>query len=508
MPEELELKYSIHDPAAVEAWLDAAFPPSLDHAWRTISITDRYFDSADGALSGAGYGARLRRTGRRTTLTLKSDIKVDGALHQRLELEGPASQKLDAGAWRPSEARERLLELADGKRLVELFVVRQRRHERLLRVGGADVLASVDNGAVMAAGADAGAISQFELEYRAGRPLGLERLAHAVDESGLGRPEPRSKLALALDMVAAANKLGPSDLYTEAGRKVLRRHLLRMLDREVDARAGETLAQKQMRVATRRLRATWRVFADGFKRSTERQFANESRRVGRALGAVRDVEVLLEGLPDDAALEPFVTHLGTRRAEAFAGLSRLLAGKRYQRFVEEMLDFTATPAAGAARRAATATVQSTAPVALAEALERVRVAGSLAIDDDDAVAWHALRIEARRFRYSVEAFADVLDKRAARELIERVTRVQDHLGAMNDAAVAIEEASLWIAENEADADGPTHTALARYIARREAEIVALRRGFGGPWRSISGVTFDRRLERALQGMVSAPLTNS
>jgi len=94
LPEELELKYSIDDAAAVEAWLDDAFPRSAEQRWRTVSITDRYFDTADGALRAAGYGARLRRAERRTTLTLKSDIEVDGALHRRLELEGAASRAL------------------------------------------------------------------------------------------------------------------------------------------------------------------------------------------------------------------------------------------------------------------------------------------------------------------------------------------------------------------------------------------------------------------------------
>jgi CHAD domain-containing protein len=322
-----------------------------------------------------------------------------------------------------------------------------------------------------------------------------------VGASGLARPEVRSKLALALDMTSAANVVAPNDVFAEAGRKVLRRHLLRMLDREVGARAGDALAQKQMRVATRRLRATWRVFGDGFKRGVERHFGAETRPVGRAIGAVRDLDVLLGALPDDDALEPFADHLRDRRDVATKALNRLMNGKRYERFVAEMLTFSASPSAGTARRAAALTVREAAPPALAESLERVRVAGAGALGGDDAAAWHQLRIEARRFRYSVEAFADVLDKKATKDLIARIVRVQDHLGAMNDAAVAIEEASLYLAETGAEAGSPTHVALAGFIASREAEIVALRRSFGIPWRGISGAVFERLIAQSTLALV-------
>ena len=497
MAEELELKYAIDDAAAVEAWLDSYLPPAADDGWRTIRITDRYFDTADRKLSAAGYGARLRRIGRQTTLTLKTDVAAAGGLHRRIELEGPAKQSLDPARWPQSEARDRLVELAFRDRLVELFVVQQRRRERVLTAGGARIAASIDTGTVFAAGAAAGDITQFELEYHGGRRAGLNRIAKAVEGSGVARPEPRSKLAQALGMVADANRFGPDDLLAEAGRRVLRRHFLRMLDREIGAAEGDSLALKQMRVATRRLRATWRAFDDAFKKSVS-HFALDTRRVGRALGAVRDLDVFTGTLADDERLASFADQLRERRADSFAALLRLLSGKRYARFVEEMLVFTSSVGAGVARGAATVTVRDRAPAAIAEATAMVRAAGTLAIGGDDAVAWHSLRIEARRLRYTIEGFGDGLDSKAAKELIARVTRIQDHLGAMNDAAVAIEEASLWLADNGADVGSPVHAALGDLIAKRESEIVRLRRGFGSAWRGVSGLSFDRLMADAVK----------
>jgi len=223
------------------------------------------------------------------------------------------------------------------------------------------------------------------------------------------------------------------------------------------------------------------------------------RRIGTALGAVRDLDVLLASLPDDQQDGPLAAYWRVRRTASFDDLLETLESRRYSRFVEEMLEFTGTPGAGAARKSAKISVAEMAPDALRQAVERVLAAGAEAVDGDDATAWHALRIEARRLRYSVEAFGDVLAEKPVKELLRRVTRVQDHLGAMNDAAVAIEEASLWLAETDAEADQSASAALiASYISGREAEIAALRKSFGKVWRGVSGATLERQLSLAVR----------
>jgi inorganic triphosphatase YgiF len=102
---ELELKFAIDDPAAVEAWFDEHYPDP--DGWRAVRIVDRYFDTAGRALAEAGYGTRLRKVDGKTVLTVKADIDVVGGRHNRLELEAPATQELDVNAWEPSAARDR-----------------------------------------------------------------------------------------------------------------------------------------------------------------------------------------------------------------------------------------------------------------------------------------------------------------------------------------------------------------------------------------------------------------
>ena len=95
------------------------------------------------------------------------------------------------------------------------------------------------------------------------------------------------------------------DSLAEAGRKVLRFHFARMLEREAGTRQGDDLEElHSMRVATRRMRAAWRVFGDGFRHGPSRRYVSELRAVATALGAVRDQDVLLEGLTTYMAALP------------------------------------------------------------------------------------------------------------------------------------------------------------------------------------------------------------
>ncbi len=106
------------------------------------------------------------------------------------------------------------------------------------------------------------------------------------------------------------------DHLAEAGRKVLRFHLARMITREAGTREGKDAEELHaMRVATRRQRAAWRVFGEAFDPKRTARHRRRLRLVAADLGAVRDLDVLIEAIeayqerqPSDeaAGLEPLV----------------------------------------------------------------------------------------------------------------------------------------------------------------------------------------------------------
>ena len=107
------------------------------------------------------------------------------------------------------------------------------------------------------------------------------------------------------------------DHLAEAGRKVLRFHLARMVAREAGTREGADAEELHaMRVATRRQRAAWRVFGDAFDPKRTARHRRRLRLVAADLGAVRDLDVLIESIEAYQGRQPEDEAAGARAARA------------------------------------------------------------------------------------------------------------------------------------------------------------------------------------------------
>jgi CHAD domain-containing protein len=300
------------------------------------------------------------------------------------------------------------------------------------------------------------------------------------------------------------------DSFAAAGRKVIQLHFLRLQAREAGARSGESVEDvRKMRVATRRLRAAWRLFEDAYRPKRGRRAVRDLKRLATALGVVRDLDVLVAGLDGwtsaggsdvKTAVSPFRDALLEERREGFAQLSRLMDEQVYQRFVEEheaFLDATDATAGGQAPNEPTL-VRETAPSRVWTAYERVR-AHEAGIAWADVVALHALRIEVKRLRYTLEGFREVLGPETA-WLIARLTALQDHLGALNDADVAAAKTRAFLLSRAPQLPTESREAIGRYLQLREREIARQRATIGPTWRPIVSPTFRRALGRAVSAL--------
>jgi CHAD domain-containing protein len=108
---------------------------------------------------------------------------------------------------------------------------------------------------------------------------------------------------------------------------------------------------------------------------------------------------------------------------------------------------------------------------------------------DDA-AWHAMRISAKRLRYSVEQLREAIGDDAANDAIARLVRVQDSLGAMNDAAVAAREAEAWLAEHPR-ARLATKEAVHAFAIARHEEVARPRTEFAPIWQEAAHLLTER-----------------
>jgi CHAD domain-containing protein len=300
------------------------------------------------------------------------------------------------------------------------------------------------------------------------------------------------------------------DTLAEAGRKILRFHLARMLAREPGTRTGADAEDlHSMRVATRRMRAAWRVFGDSYRPNRTRRYRLDLRDVAARLGAVRDLDVLIEGLEayargqtetERGALEPLLETWRSRREEARALLLKTLDSAGYQRFVEEYREFVRTDGLAVLPVTPTAPhrIRDTMPSRIWAAYEHLR-AYEPVLRWADVETLHELRIAAKWLRYTIEFVKEPLGPDAG-PLIERVVALQDHLGNLHDADVAAGLARSFLVERAGDLEDVETAAIGRYLMDRERELHRLRRTIGPTWRRVTGLAYRRSLGRVVAGL--------
>jgi CHAD domain-containing protein len=201
--------------------------------------------------------------------------------------------------------------------------------------------------------------------------------------------------------------------------------------------ASDPESLHQVRVASRRVRAFLRVARDHVDGEWAAEIEQGMRDVGRASNEARDVDILLDklraeirglDLRDRSAGDALVARLEGDRRRLQHAVVAALDSHGYQRVLER-LALPAVPAEEPAPRK----LDQLAARELRRLLARVRRLGKRPPDD----ALHGLRIKVKRVRYATELAGGPSGKRS-RRVIDAATRMQDLLGAHQDAAVAEE----------------------------------------------------------------------
>jgi CHAD domain-containing protein len=221
---------------------------------------------------------------------------------------------------------------------------------------------------------------------------------------------------------------------------------------------------------------------------------------------VRDLDVQLIGLDayreslpaaERGALKPLVDEWRRRRDEARTQLMRELDSDGYRSFIADLRAFVQTPGAGAARAEPTAPhrVRDTAGSRIWASYEGVRAFEPI-LRWADVPTLHELRIRSKWLRYGLEFVREALGPETPL-LIKRVVGLQDHLGLMNDADVAVAAAREFLVQRASRLSEDESRAIGRYLISREREVTRLRGSVVTPWRAVASPTFRRALGRSL-----------
>jgi CHAD domain-containing protein len=209
----------------------------------------------------------------------------------------------------------------------------------------------------------------------------------------------------------------------------------------------------QARVALRRLRSALEVFSPPLPESVVAPVVRELGLLASRLGPARDWDVLVtDTLPPiedefgaQRGLKAFSARFGRLRHSAGAGARRTVRSARYRQLTLKLSGWLAAEGWGtrpnsAARAALQRPVGEHARRVLEARYRRVRKRGR-GLDELSAARLHRLRIAIKKFRYAADFFSGLYRGEPVRETLRRLSRLQDILGALNDAATAADLAA-------------------------------------------------------------------
>lgn len=448
-----------------------------------------YYDTAD--LRLARWGASLRhRPGEGWTVKLPAERDAPFLVRPEIVFEGN-------GSTPPSAAVE----------LVRGFVRREQLHESVrmttvrrrtgLHDAGGQLIAAVVDDAVSVRNGVGTAATFRELEVEIGEEMTpglLDALVERLHQAGAGAPDQTAKYIRALAPASplvpeiAVGKLTPSSTAGDLVHRAIALSVIRLIRHDPVVRLDvDPEGVHQARVATRRLRSDLRTFGPLAVPEWSSALRDELGWLARALGKVRDGDVLLERLrrhaaelqgSDATATAPVLVTLQESRDAAHAALLDIFSSERYAQLLDRLVEAADAPALSE-------TAGEPAAEAIPELVRRPwhaleKRAKSLGATPTDGKL-HEIRIRTKRVRYAAEAAAPIVGKQA-RAFSHAAARVQDVLGDLNDAVVA----AAWLDRWTERAGQQTDTRGAEALAALERSVAdQLRGSWRTPWEELA-----------------------
>lgn len=416
----------------------------------TRRLYNIYYDTPKLELHQAAMALRLRRAGRQWLQTLKGGGSVKGGLHERSEWEVPVNRAaLDFSMPEMAEWDEHLPPSLRDK-LQPVFVTDFFRSSRLLDWQGALIELCMDRGEVRTE-QHSTPICELELELKSGDPQQLFELALAILEIVPFELEVTNKAEQGYHLLSGYSEcpvkgVAPGLAGTETLADVLQTliwsclsHLQDNLHGAMWSDDGEYL--HQMRVALRRLRVVLRMA--GKVRADERLSAlsNDIAAMCVALGRTREWDVFIAQtiqpmcarMAGHGGLQALLAYSERQRDACYAALRGEVQAREMQRLI---LRFAIWMNGSYWQHEGVVPQAQDFATRRLRKLSRLFAQSGKQLNTLDAARLHAMRILAKKLRYSAEFFAGLYGKQKSRSFLASLSEVQEVLGQINDVAVA------------------------------------------------------------------------
>lgn len=452
---ETEWQFSTTSLDAVEEWFARISDPEIvtDGKMTAIRIHDTYFDTADWKVFRAGYSLRIRRSGGSWEATLKSLDGKAGARVERREIsQRISSNTLEALFEAPGAVSERMLRVCQRQDLRPLVDIRTVRRETQVQLKHGSGLLCLDR-STCPSGRGRAHLERIELEVVEGAPEGLVSFVERLQRECSLTPSTGSKFSWGLSVSGEFPPVKPKSRPTfheastisSLGLATFQAQVSLLNWNEPGTRFGDDPKYiHDMRVAARRLRAALRLLREAdLPRDKIDALNDKVRTLGSALGSVRDLDVRMQQLealrpslvaasPD--SLDPYLAVLEQERERAREAMVQYLDSAPNKRLFSSLQQKLV-------RKPALTEESSLAYKAAPRLIRRARRKAVRLGDDLSATSlasdFHRLRILCKRYRYTLE-FMEPAYGETCRSMIEEVTRIQDLLGTLQDAQVAID----------------------------------------------------------------------
>jgi CHAD domain-containing protein len=251
----------------------------------------------------------------------------------------------------------------------------------------------------------------------------------------------------------------PDESYCFFGAKALLERL-RAFECEIDGvtKAEDIECIHRMRVASRRLRSAFRLFGECFDQKDIEHWQKQTKQITKSLGSARDIDVQIDFLRE------FIKELDDKRH--IPGIKRLLFRLQQKRekiqskVISSMIQLSDS---GIIEQIAESchimsniarlhqkdehsiSVYENAYIQISLNLEKFLSYKEYINQPDKTDELHAMRISAKRFRYTMEIFSP-LYKDNLEKPIEAIKKIQTILGDFNDCVVWVNYLSQFIEE--------------------------------------------------------------
>jgi len=393
-------------------------------------LISTYYDTAAYDLAHAKITLRYRIERGKKSWQLKIPLGDD---QQEIEVSG---DQVDP----PASLRSLLILHLGPRKLMPVVTLRVWRTALLARHGRVPIAEiALDTVSVVRGGRTIQRFRELEIEQRQGDEASLHPLERQMRKAGASDHDGRPKLFRALSLSAPTSPVPPEPEapVVEQLKWALARHVGWLLAHDPGTRLGtEPESLHQLRVATRRLRAVFRIARPILLPAWVTSLEQELEWLSELLGPARDLDVQIAYFAGESAelnardrklLALFIAHLRTQR-EAVQQLVRSeLTSARYFELIRRLHQ--------AARAPSVVESPLTIRRLARRAFKNLRKAINRLAASPSATALHNVRIKVKRARYAAELARSSMGKPASR-FIKSARAVQDLLGLHQDAIQA------------------------------------------------------------------------